>query len=327
MKLFISHASQDVALVGCVVELVRQALSLTPSEIRCTSLPGYDLRAGDTFIDLLRDEAVSADAFVAVISPASLRSLWTSFELGARWGTQRPLVQLHVPGTAMPSHPLQTEHHLVTTDAGLRALVNRLAEDLGVAPTFSSAVEAAISSTLEVPAYPHAYQDVALGVMAFVVNEHGEFALSAHDRYKQMLPPGGRLFEGVRPHAVARELAALQLTLDPESLQRFPPAPVDEGGTTYLVSPPYQVQVERSVQGAEHAAANEHYSFVYAFTVRGRPVLLGERDYTVRHSPRWYRLPRSDDQAIVDAEGLEPPYPVTRSTLASMRRLAASLPR
>lgn len=45
IKVFISHSSKDVELVSKLINLFRDALNISPSEIRCTSIEGYRLPA------------------------------------------------------------------------------------------------------------------------------------------------------------------------------------------------------------------------------------------------------------------------------------------
>jgi hypothetical protein len=99
IRLFISHSSVDRNLVERLVELLRSALGLPASQIRCTSVDGYRLPAGADTAEKLRLEVHEAVAFVGVISASSLRSLYVAFELGARWGAKRSLFPLLAPGT------------------------------------------------------------------------------------------------------------------------------------------------------------------------------------------------------------------------------------
>lgn len=97
LKVFLSHASEDRLLVARIVDLVRAALNLSSEDIRCTSLDGHRL-SGGAFTDVqLRREVIGATTFVAVISKASLQSMYVLFELGARWGARKPLIPLFGP--------------------------------------------------------------------------------------------------------------------------------------------------------------------------------------------------------------------------------------
>lgn len=100
VRLFISHCSDDVELAARLVALFRAALSIPSSALRCSSVDGYRLPGGANTDDQLRREVHDADAFVGIVSSASLRSLYVLFELGARWGARRQMIPLLSPGTS-----------------------------------------------------------------------------------------------------------------------------------------------------------------------------------------------------------------------------------
>jgi hypothetical protein len=98
LRVFVSHSSSDAEVVHRLVECLRAALPLSASTIRCTSLDGYRLSAGDETERQLRMDVTEAMAFLGVISADSLQSTFVLFELGARWGIGRHLIPLLVPG-------------------------------------------------------------------------------------------------------------------------------------------------------------------------------------------------------------------------------------
>src|SRR5262249_8643380 len=99
LTLFVSHSSKDLAIVAPLVQLIQIGLRLGAKDIRCTSLDGYRLRGGANTEETLRTEVHNARLFVGVISPASLRSMYVAFELGARWGARKHLLPVLAPGT------------------------------------------------------------------------------------------------------------------------------------------------------------------------------------------------------------------------------------
>ena len=46
IKLFISHSSKDSHFVQALIDLIRVAINLGSTQIRCTSIDGYRLPAG-----------------------------------------------------------------------------------------------------------------------------------------------------------------------------------------------------------------------------------------------------------------------------------------
>ena len=86
LDVFISHSSVDKALADAIVALLRLTMLLRPEQIRCTSVEGTGLAGGVRFEDRLREEIAASRVFIALITPALLRSHFSLFELGARWG-------------------------------------------------------------------------------------------------------------------------------------------------------------------------------------------------------------------------------------------------
>jgi hypothetical protein len=98
LDIFISHSSSDEAVAVAVIDLMRSALGIPAETIRCTSVAGYRLAAGANTDAELRREVYQARCFIGLITPASLRSQYVLFELGARWGASRHMVPLVAAG-------------------------------------------------------------------------------------------------------------------------------------------------------------------------------------------------------------------------------------
>lgn len=134
--LFLSHSSKDLATVEALVELIRSALMISPEQLRCTSLEGYRLPGGEDVDELLRQEVREAEAFIGLISYASVQSTYVLFELGARWGADKHFVPLLAPGvdSGILVAPLSAFNALSCTNAAqLHQLLNELARRLEVA--------------------------------------------------------------------------------------------------------------------------------------------------------------------------------------------------
>ena len=152
IRLFISHSSKDSKFVQSLVELLRTALPLPASQVRCTSIDGYRLPGGANTDQQLRQEVHEADTFIGIISLHSINSLYVAFELGARWGAGRSLIPLIVPGTDsnILSGPLAGINAL---NAGNRSQIHQLISDLstelGVSAESPAAYEHNIESILK----------------------------------------------------------------------------------------------------------------------------------------------------------------------------------
>ena len=75
IRLFISHASADQDVAFEVIQLIRAALNLPSGTIRCTSVDGYRLPGGADTDSELKREVHEAEAFIGIVSPASVQSV------------------------------------------------------------------------------------------------------------------------------------------------------------------------------------------------------------------------------------------------------------
>jgi hypothetical protein len=135
IKVFISHSSKDEGLAGALINLIRSALPLPASDIRCTSVPGYKLPGGAETASQVRQELLAAPVFIGLVTEASLSSAYVLFELGARWGAVRQLIPLMGPGIS----PQQLEGPISDINAlscksasDLHMLIEQIAEALGI---------------------------------------------------------------------------------------------------------------------------------------------------------------------------------------------------
>lgn len=136
IKVFISHASRDAEYATKLVKLLRQALRLASSDIRCTSVAGYKLPAGASVSESLRRDIDASAVLIALISTSSIQSVYSLFEMGARWGTARPLIpllhpQFSVDGLPSPLDSLNALSGSVEND--VHQLVSDTAKHLGIA--------------------------------------------------------------------------------------------------------------------------------------------------------------------------------------------------
>ena len=135
IDVFISHSSKaDAKLAAALANFLRDALSLKKEQIRCTSVDGYRLPAGSHTESQLRKEIKNAKYFLALITPASLKSPWVLIELGARWTTEQPLMPLLAKGVAADAlkGPIASLNALrCDQEAQMQQLVGEMAKAFG----------------------------------------------------------------------------------------------------------------------------------------------------------------------------------------------------
>jgi hypothetical protein len=151
IKLFISHSSDDTELAAQVVDLMRSALNLPASTIRCTSVDGYRLPGGADTDGQLKMEVRDSEAFVGIVSDRSVQSMYVLFELGARWGAARHLLPLLAPGTptSVLQGPLSGINALrADVQAQLHQLVSDVGRVLGIVPENPAAYQQHIDRIL-----------------------------------------------------------------------------------------------------------------------------------------------------------------------------------
>lgn len=152
MKLFISHSSKDEDLVRSLIDLLESALPFDRGDILATSIPGYRLPAGAHVDDQLRSKINDADSCIALISPASVKSMYVIMELGARWGASKHVIPLLAPGSGpIADSPMAALNPLrIESPASLHQLLEDLAEELQIAPDASaSAYQQKIDAVLD----------------------------------------------------------------------------------------------------------------------------------------------------------------------------------
>ena len=134
MKIFVSHSSADRDAAEALVDLLRSALGLPAKEIRCTSVEGYKLSAGADSNEQLRTEVFGCEAFVALLSPSSMKSVYVTFELGARWGTKRHLAPIMIGGILASDlrAPLSGIHAITgSSESDMHQLISDLSSLIG----------------------------------------------------------------------------------------------------------------------------------------------------------------------------------------------------
>jgi hypothetical protein len=153
VSVFISHSHQDIELVKRLINLLRSALNLQSKEIRATSVDGFRLPGGSNTAEQLRTEVQGAKVLIGVISNSSLKSAYVIFELGARWGSGKPMVPLLASGTSPNSleGPLQGINVLsCRSSAQLHQFVEEMASHLNLSLDRPAAYQEYLDQVVEI---------------------------------------------------------------------------------------------------------------------------------------------------------------------------------
>lgn len=118
-----------------MVDLLQGSLLLSPAEIRCSSLSGYGFPQGSLLDGQIKAELTSCAIVLGVITPRTRESDYVMFELGARWGMDKPYVCVLVSGGAelLPA-PLRGIVACQTNRGELLTLVETVANHIGRQP-------------------------------------------------------------------------------------------------------------------------------------------------------------------------------------------------
>lgn len=128
-RLFISHRHSDAAVAQSLVKVLEAAFDIEPTDLRCTSVHPYRLRAGDRTGDRLRAEIRRAEAVLGILTPDTKASSYVLFELGASWGrggVTFPLLAMGATSADVPA-PIGDLHTLSLYD---EAECHQLVDDL-----------------------------------------------------------------------------------------------------------------------------------------------------------------------------------------------------
>lgn len=155
MKIFISHSHQDSQIAKAIVDYLLSALTINDEDIRCTSVPGHQLKFGKSIAELLKNDLNITLALITLITEQSLQSKWVMFELGAAWGLGTNIFPILDPNLKIEDLPgplvnLQCVE-IKNYDASSRMsdLVKQLAIDLKIAQKHGGKTQANLDAFLE----------------------------------------------------------------------------------------------------------------------------------------------------------------------------------
>lgn len=133
IRLFVSHAAADQDLAADLIGLVRESVDIARQEIRCTSVPGYNLGIARHIPTVLLEELEDSTIVLAVITRNSLQSGWVMMELGAAWSKKKLWIVLDGDVGIEELPPPLREYHLLrlSEKSDLVQLTHAIAARLG----------------------------------------------------------------------------------------------------------------------------------------------------------------------------------------------------
>lgn len=96
-KIFISHASEDKALVDIFIDLLDTGTQLTQNDIFCSSVKGMGIPNYKEFVENIKNNLKEAQLVIVILSRKFVASGFCNCELGATWFAQKNCFALVVP--------------------------------------------------------------------------------------------------------------------------------------------------------------------------------------------------------------------------------------
>jgi hypothetical protein len=94
---FISHATDDKAVVDLLIDLVETGMGISSSQIFCTALEGMGIPAGSNFIEFIRGQIQQPKAVVLLLTQTYVTRPFCLAELGAAWAMGHHVFPLVLP--------------------------------------------------------------------------------------------------------------------------------------------------------------------------------------------------------------------------------------
>ena len=107
-RLFLSHAADDATLANYLADALRRGL--TGLNVFVASRAG-DIPTGEEWLAKIRAELKRADAYLVLLTPASITRRWLWYETGAAWWSEKRLIPVVAAGLAKSDVPLPLGAH------------------------------------------------------------------------------------------------------------------------------------------------------------------------------------------------------------------------
>src|SRR6185312_3079362 len=107
-RVFLSHADTDVDLARAVHDELRRAKP--DLEVFVSSIPGA-IPTGQEWLGEIKRQLKAADAYLILLTPASVQRLWVWFESGAAFMNDKKVIAVCAPGMQKNSVPSPLSGH------------------------------------------------------------------------------------------------------------------------------------------------------------------------------------------------------------------------
>lgn len=96
-SVFVSHSTKDAAIAAEIVDLIEQGIGVPEAEIFCSSLDGYGIPTGKTFVTYMKDQMIEPKVVILLLTPSYFESKFCLSELGAAWVKSHYIFPILVP--------------------------------------------------------------------------------------------------------------------------------------------------------------------------------------------------------------------------------------
>lgn len=125
--LFLSHAADDATLANYLADALRKGL---PGLNVFVASRAGDIPTGEEWLAKIRSELKRADAYLVLLTPASITRKWLWYETGAAWWSEKRLIPVVAAGLAKSDVPMPLgAHQALSLDEPTD--VAQLARDIG----------------------------------------------------------------------------------------------------------------------------------------------------------------------------------------------------
>lgn len=96
-SVFVSHATKDAEIAAEIVDLIEQGIGVPEAEIFCSSLTGYGIPTGKTFVTFMKEQMLGPKVVILLLTPSYFESKFCLSELGAAWVKSHYIFPILVP--------------------------------------------------------------------------------------------------------------------------------------------------------------------------------------------------------------------------------------